>query len=434
MDLRRRLYAPVSLWIGVVFFLLPISLITVVIALQVLFLQGERWAFIKNLPSLCVAIALGICWAAWYRVRRYRITQANRKFWLRCLTFSVLLGLLLAFRAGLGSTGATRTFILISPLIAAAWIYLLVRQAEIWQPPPVSVSLVKPAAEPAPSLPKISPPEAVAQPHRSTWRRRLYAPVWLWLGMLLLLLPASLITFPFAFFAFSPHFADRPLQQNLVLYGFLLCQVICWKAWRRIRRYRITDSNRAIWLRALVFSMCFGVLLLVVTALLPSSRHFLFGLLFPGPFIAAIWLCYLVNKAPSWQPEPSTQTLERLRKTLSELFVPRPLPGGNDAVSVFMLIMAFMAGGAFAVVLSYGLIWNDMILLSKRGVQHIHGPAVWTFAGFYLCLALGCFSVIAGHFDRRANADGYRIFRWRLQLAGWRLFFCSIALLVLFEM
>jgi hypothetical protein len=86
--------------------------------------------------------------------------------------------------------------------------------------------------------------------------------------------------------------------------------------------------------------------------------------------------------------------------------------------------LALIAYGAIGVVI------DDLMVPTKKGVMHLHGLPAWVMAAAMLCGAVVLASVVIDHHDKRDNEAAYRRFgRWGSRL-GWMLAGLSCGLLL----
>lgn len=247
-----------------------------------------------------------------------------------------------------------------------------------------------------------------------SYQRLFYHPVCLWLMVLVTLFPASIVTWGL--------FWQRLGLGNgmtLTAAALLMMQGIIWASAFGIRSYRINSGNRKVWLRALTIpAIAHGALLMI--GVFASSAPMTYNtFLLGGPILACGYIWMLVRQSQTWQPPrpvPSPRRKWQWRSmparalavvTLAKL----PLPQPNDRQSVFALVYVSVIGLVATAIVIHGLATNDLVIVSKRGSFHVSGTEIIPYAIIYICLALICISVVAGHRDERPNAHFYRRFR-----------------------
>ena len=81
------------------------------------------------------------------------------------------------------------------------------------------------------------------------------------------------------------------------------------------------------------------------------------------------------------------------------------------------------AAGAIALI-GYGLqriIWDNLVIPTKRGALNLHGLPGWVMALALFCAAAALLAVVIDHYDRRDNEQAYKSFgKWTARL-GWML-------------
>jgi len=137
----RFFYHPASMWLLMLTTLLPASLVT----------WGLFWIelTIRSGMALLAAfllLAQGIIWASFIKLRHHKINALNRSLWLMALMVSGVTHSILFVVAVLASYVFTilSTLFVAGPVLTACCMWMLVRQAALWQPrPPVPMPCVQ---------------------------------------------------------------------------------------------------------------------------------------------------------------------------------------------------------------------------------------------------------------------------------------------------
>lgn len=269
------------------------------------------------------------------------------------------------------------------------------------------------------------------------YQRFFYHPVSLWLIMLIMLLPASLMTL--TLFWREASIRSGIAASSAVLF---LAQGTTWASFIKLRHSKIDAHNRSFWLRALTGAGMFHITLFFLAALTSPASSLFTTFVLAGPILASCYMWILVRQSAQWQPvasAPPPWDLNKWRSLPKRVIASLtnetlPLPQPDDRQTLPTLIIAAAFALIATVLVSHGLAANDLIVVSKRGTFHVSGYNSIPWAGIYIGLVLICLSCIAGHLDKRPNAHIYRRFRhvmvWFVGLlltlavcvAFWRLF------------
>lgn len=245
-----------------------------------------------------------------------------------------------------------------------------------------------------------------------SYRRWLYHPGFLWLLILITLLPASL-------FAWALFLRTLGNGISFLLMTLLLSQAIIWLSWICLRLHRINLRNRRLWLKALTIPLTVHGMLTIIGGLISSPLPLSVAFFLVGPILASGCMWVLVCQSTKWQPPPlpSRPRLEWNWRSLPGRFFATvtnaklPLPQPDDRRSMLILALAIATAVGTTGLTSHGLATNDLLVVSKRGVFHVRNLSLIPYAGIYICLSIICLSVVIGHFDKRPNAHIYRRLR-----------------------
>src|SRR6478735_4524874 len=119
---------------------------------------------------------------------------------------------------------------------------------------------------------------------------------------------------------------------------------------------------------------------------------------------------------PDWECPSCSIAYSKFKKT--EKYVTRYIPNivpRSQRLIYFVLSLLLVCGGA------RGLSNDDLIMVTKRHVYHLHGKEAAIMYGAYIFAALCMVTIIADHYDRRDNEAVY----WFLSR-----FFGAIAVIV----
>ncbi len=107
---------------------------------------------------------------------------------------------------------------------------------------------------------------------------------------------------------------------------------------------------------------------------------------------------------PDWECPSCGIAYSKFKKTATEKYVTRYIPNvvpRTERLIYFVLSILLVFGGA------KGLSNDDLIMVTKRHVHHLHGKEAAIMYGAYIFAALCMVTIIADHYDKRDNEDVY---------------------------